>query len=145
MFNKEEDIGTYTINAIDDPRTLNKILYVRPPMNTYSFDDLVSLWEKKIGKTLDRIYVPEEQVLNQITGFHQKPFFSQFCFSSFFYIFPPAEASPPVSVMLSLCHCVFVKGGQTSFQIEPSFGVEASELYPHVKYTTVDEILNNYV
>nr|AAL85023.1 putative NAD(P)H oxidoreductase, isoflavone reductase [Arabidopsis thaliana] len=122
VFNKEEDIGTYTINAVDDPRTLNKILYIRPPMNTYSFNDLVSLWENKIGKTLERIYVPEEQLLKQII-----------------------ESSPPLNVMLSLCHCVFVKGGHTSFEIEPSFGVEASELYPDVKYTTVDEILNQYV
>lgn len=74
MFNKEEDIATYTINAVDDPRTLNKILYVRPPMNTYSFNDLVSLWENKIGKTLERIYVPEEQLLKQIIGFDPKPF-----------------------------------------------------------------------
>lgn len=91
-------------------------------MNTYSFNDLVSLWENKIGKTLERIYVPEEQLLKQII-----------------------ESSPPLNVMLSLCHCVFVKGGHTSFEIEPSFGVEASELYPDVKYTTVDEILNQYV
>ncbi|CAN8328766.1 unnamed protein product [Cochlearia groenlandica] len=151
VFNKEEDIGTYTINAVDDPRTLNKILYVRPPMNTYSFNDLVSLWEKKIGKTLERIYVPEEQILNQITGSRLllSSSFSTtdgnevcFCFAFFFNC---TEASPPLNVLLSLCHCVFVKGGQTNFEIEDSFGVEASELYPHVKYTTVDQVLNNYV
>ncbi|GKV21143.1 hypothetical protein SLEP1_g31151 [Rubroshorea leprosula] len=66
VFNKEDDIATYTINAVDDPRTLNKILYIRPPLNTYSFNDLVSLWEKKIGKTLERIYVSEEQLLKNI-------------------------------------------------------------------------------
>lgn len=68
VFNKEEDIGTYTIRAVDDPRTLNKILYIRPPLNTYSFNDLVALWEKKIGKTLEKSYVPEEQVLKNIQG-----------------------------------------------------------------------------
>lgn len=68
IFTKEEDIATYTIRAVDDPRTLNKILYVRPPANTYSFNDLVSLWEQKIGKTLERIYVPEEKVLQDIQG-----------------------------------------------------------------------------
>ena len=68
VFNKEDDIGTYTIKAVDDPRTLNKILYIRPPKNIYSFNDLVSLWEKKIGKTLERIYVPEEEVLKNIKG-----------------------------------------------------------------------------
>ncbi|KAJ4967591.1 hypothetical protein NE237_019440 [Protea cynaroides] len=33
IFNKEEDIGTYTIKAVDDPRTLNKVLYLRLPAN----------------------------------------------------------------------------------------------------------------
>ena len=68
VFNKEDDIGTYTIKAADDPRTLNKILYIRPSQNTYSFNEIVSLWEKKIGKTLEKIYVPEEQVLKNIQG-----------------------------------------------------------------------------
>jgi hypothetical protein len=53
---------------VDDPRTSNKILYIKPPANTISFNDLVSLWEKKIGKTLERIYVPEEQLLKNIQG-----------------------------------------------------------------------------
>lgn len=38
-----------------------------------------------------------------------------------------------------------MKGDQTNFEIEASFGVEASELYPEVKYTTVDEYLNAFV
>ncbi|KAG9449680.1 hypothetical protein H6P81_009645 [Aristolochia fimbriata] len=122
VFVKEEDIGAYTIKAVDDPRTLNKILYLRLPANTYSFNELVSLWEKKIGKTLEKIYVPEDQVLKNI------------------------EESPvPVNIILSISHSVFVKGDHTNFEIEPSFGVEASELYPDVKYTTVDEYLNQFV
>ncbi|KAM7470776.1 hypothetical protein LguiA_008959 [Lonicera macranthoides] len=122
VYNKEDDIGTYTIKSVDDPRTLNKILYIRPPGNTYSFNELVSLWEKKIGKTLEKIYVPEEQVLKNIE-----------------------EAPIPLNVIISISHSVFVKGDQTNFEIEPSFGVEASELYPDVKYTTVDEYLNQFV
>lgn len=122
VFNKEEDIGTYTIKAVDDPRTLNKILYIKPPNNIYSFNDLVSLWEKKIGKTLERIYVPEEQLLKQIQ-----------------------ESEMPINIVLAISHSTFVKGDLTNFKIEPSFGVEASELYPDVKYTTVDEYLNVFV
>ncbi|KAF5181958.1 Isoflavone reductase-like protein [Thalictrum thalictroides] len=122
VFNKEDDIGTYTIKAVEDPRTLNKILYIRPPSNTLSFNDLVTLWEKKIGKTLEKNYVPEEEVLKNIQ-----------------------EAPIPVNVILSIGHSVFVKGDQTNFDIEPSFGVEASELYPDVKFTTVDEYLNQFV
>ena len=67
-FNREDDIGTYTIKAVDDPRTLNKILYIKPPNCTLSFNELVSLWENKIGKTLEKVYVPEEQALKDIQG-----------------------------------------------------------------------------
>ncbi|KAJ8763543.1 hypothetical protein K2173_002426 [Erythroxylum novogranatense] len=119
IFNKEEDVGTYTIRAVDDPRTLNKILYLRPPGNIYSFNDLVSLWEKKIGTTLQRVYVPEEQVLKNIQ-----------------------EAAYPLNLLLSIGHAVYVRGGHTSFEIDPSFGVEASQLFPDVKYTSVDEYLS---
>ncbi|KAI9180817.1 hypothetical protein LWI28_008409 [Acer negundo] len=122
IFNKEEDIGTYTIRAVEDPRTLNKILYIRPPGNIYSFNDLVSLWEKKIGKTLERTYVSEEQLLKNIQ-----------------------EAAVPLKLILSIGHSVFVKGDHTNFEIEPSFGVEASDLYPDVKYSSVDEFLNQVV
>ncbi|XVE93648.1 hypothetical protein REPUB_Repub01dG0212200 [Reevesia pubescens] len=122
VFNKEDDIGTYTIKAVDDPRTLNKVLYIRPPLNTYSFNDLVSLWEKKIGKTLERTYVSEEQLLKNIQ-----------------------EATIPLNVILAISHSVFVKGDHTNFEIEQSFGVEASELYPDVKYTTVEEYLDQFV
>ncbi|XP_061338261.1 phenylcoumaran benzylic ether reductase Pyrc5-like [Gastrolobium bilobum] len=118
VFNKEEDVATYTIKAVDDPRTLNKILYIRPPANTLSSNDLVSLWDKKIGKTLERVYIPEEQVLKIIQ-----------------------ESSFPMNMALSICHAAYVKGDHTNYEIEPSFGVEASKLYPDVKYTTVDEFI----
>ncbi|KAF8027325.1 hypothetical protein BT93_E0279 [Corymbia citriodora subsp. variegata] len=119
VFNTEEDIGTYTIKAVDDPRTLNKILYIRPPANIYSMNDLVSLWERKIGKTLERTYVPGDQVLQ--------------------------EATQRCNFSLSLHHSAMVRGDHTNFEISPSFGVEASELYPDVKYTTVDQYLDQFV
>ncbi|OMO59205.1 NmrA-like protein [Corchorus olitorius] len=63
---KEDDVATYTIKAADDPRTLNKILYIRPPSNVLSFNEIVSLWETKIGKCLEKSYVPEDQLLEII-------------------------------------------------------------------------------
>ncbi|KAL9445998.1 hypothetical protein AB3S75_013807 [Citrus x aurantiifolia] len=122
VFNKETDIATFTIKAVDDPRTLNKVLYIRPPKNTYSFNELVALWEKLIGKTLDKVYFPEDQLLKNIQ-----------------------EAPLPLNIVLAINHSVFVNGDQTNFAIEPSFGVEASELYPDVKYTTVEEYLHQFV
>ncbi|KAL0438527.1 UNVERIFIED_CONTAM: Isoflavone reductase-like protein [Sesamum latifolium] len=122
VFNNERDIGTYTMRAVDDPRTLNKTLYIRPTKNTYSFNEIVALWEKLIGKTLQKSYVPEHQLLKQI-----------------------AESPIPINIILAINHSVFVNGDQTYFEIDPSFGVEASELYPDVKYTTVEDYLLQFV
>ncbi|XP_004291865.1 PREDICTED: isoflavone reductase-like protein [Fragaria vesca subsp. vesca] len=122
IFVDEKDIGTYTIRAVDDPRTLNKVLHLRPPRNFYSFNELVALWEKKIGKPLEKVYHPEQKLLDDI------------------------KASPfPESVILGINHSVFVKGFLTNFEIEPSIGVEASELYPDVEYTTVEDYLDQFV
>ncbi|KAA8535633.1 hypothetical protein F0562_030636 [Nyssa sinensis] len=68
IYNDDRDIATYTIKAVDDPRTLNKMLHFRLPKNIYTVNELVSLWEKKSGKTLERTYVPEEQLLKDIQG-----------------------------------------------------------------------------
>ncbi|KAI5656077.1 hypothetical protein M9H77_24870 [Catharanthus roseus] len=122
VFNEEHDIGTFTIKTVDDPRTLNKIVYIKPPKNIYSFNELVALWEKKIGKTLEKEYLSEEQLLKNIQ-----------------------ESPIPINIVLAINHSVFVKGDTTYFEIDPSLGFEASELYPDVKYTTVEEYLQQFV
>ncbi|MBA0759600.1 hypothetical protein Gotri_022459 [Gossypium trilobum] len=122
VFNHEADIGTYTIKAVDDPRTANKTLFIKPPKNTYSFNELIALWEKLIGKTLEKTYVPEDQLLKQIQ-----------------------ESPIPINIVLAISHSIFVNGDCTNFEIDPSFGYEASELYPEVKYTTVEEGLSRFV
>lgn len=50
----------------------------------------------------------------------------------------------PATILLSINHSVFVKGDQTNFTIEPTLGVEASELYPDVKYTSIEEYLSHF-
>ncbi|CAN6935785.1 unnamed protein product [Brassica oleracea] len=122
ILNKEEDIAAYTMRAVDDPRTLNKTVYINPPKNIVSQNDVVALWESKIGTTLEKTYVSEEELLKKIP-----------------------QSPHPLDLLLALNHAIFVKGDQTWFTIEPSFGVEASQLYPDVKYTSVDEYLNQFV
>ncbi|KAK7826997.1 isoflavone reductase-like protein [Quercus suber] len=122
IFSKEEDIATYTIKAVDDPRTLNKVLHIRPPANILSFNEIVSLWEKKIGKTLEKTYLLEDQLLKKIQ-----------------------ESPRPLNLRLSIKHATFVKGNLTNSEVKTSFGVEASELYPEVKYTTTDEYLDHKI
>ncbi|KAI3726510.1 hypothetical protein L1987_66307 [Smallanthus sonchifolius] len=51
------------------------------------------------------------------------------------------EAPFGLSIVLSIMHSVLINGDATNFEIDPSFGVEASELYPEIKYTTVDGYL----
>ncbi|KAJ0256488.1 Isoflavone reductase P3 [Hirschfeldia incana] len=123
VFNKEEDIAAYMMRAVEDPRTLNKTLYINPPNNTLSMNEIVALWEKKIGKTLEKTYIPEEQILKRI------------------------QVSPfPINVRMSVSYMVFVKGQgrQANSTIDPAFGVEASELYPDVKYTSIEEYLSQF-
>jgi len=121
-FVQEEDIATYTIKTVDDPRTLNKSLYFMPPADTMSANELVGVWEKMIGKTLEKDYVSEEKLLKKI-----------------------ADAQSEVERhYLSVCHYTFMKGDLTNFDVGPH-GAEASQLYPNVPYTTVEEILSRYV
>jgi hypothetical protein len=47
--------------------------------------------------------------------------------------------------MLALGHSMLVKRDCTNFEIDSSFGVEVTELYPGVKYTSVDTYLNAFV
>lgn len=64
-------MGTFTIEAANDPNALNKSVHLRLPANYLTLNEIVSLWEKKIGKTLEKIYVPEEKVLKEIQGMLQ--------------------------------------------------------------------------
>lgn len=68
VFMKESDVAAFTISTMDDPRTLNKTLYLRPPGNTVSMNELVTIWEGKIGKKLERNYISEEELLKRIQG-----------------------------------------------------------------------------
>ncbi|EOX97987.1 NmrA-like domain - like 6 [Theobroma cacao] len=118
VFVKDIDVAAFTISAIDDPRTLNKTLYLRPPGNVYSMNELVAIWENKIAKKLEKIYVPEEELLKKIK-----------------------ETPYPDNMEMIFIYSAFVKGDHTYFNIEAA-GVDGTQLYPHLKYTTVSEHLD---
>ncbi|XP_028797011.1 probable pinoresinol-lariciresinol reductase 3 [Neltuma alba] len=122
VFVKESDVAAFTINAVDDPRTSCKVLYLRPPGNVYSINELVDLWETKIGKKLQKSYVSEEELLKNIK-----------------------ETTFPDNFEKLFIYSAFVLGDQTYFDIDPRSGVEGTELYPDVKYTTISEVLDTLV
>ncbi|PUZ57615.1 hypothetical protein GQ55_5G446000 [Panicum hallii var. hallii] len=119
VFVDEADIAAYTVLAAGDPRAENKTLHIRPPANTLSHNELLALWEGKTGRTLERVHVPEDAVLKQIQ-----------------------EASIPMNLMLSIGHATHIKGEQSKLGVDPASGVDAGELFPDVKYTTVDDYLD---
>ena len=72
VYMDEDDIGLYTIKTIDDPRTLNKTLNIRPPENILSQRELVEKWEKLIGKELQKISFSQEDFLASMKGLKKK-------------------------------------------------------------------------
>ncbi|ESR45869.1 hypothetical protein CICLE_v10001913mg [Citrus x clementina] len=68
VFMDEDDIATYTIKTIDDPRTINKTVYLRPPENILTQRQLVEIWEKLAGKQLEKVHIPNDQFLATMKG-----------------------------------------------------------------------------
>ncbi|KAL2333952.1 hypothetical protein Fmac_015165 [Flemingia macrophylla] len=120
VFLDEDDVATYTIKAIDDSRTLNKTVYLRPPENILSQAELIGIWEKLIGKELEKTYIPPEGFLATLKGLDYK-----------------------LQVAIGHFYHIFYEGCLTNFEIGED-GVEASKLYPEVNYTRMHEYLKIY-
>lgn len=116
----EEDIAAYAIKAANDPRALKKNVHLRLPANHLSQNDLISLWETKLGKPLNRIYESEEEMIKLIKG----------------------NPSPPFVKVLK--HFAFARGGHCVRSEGPE-DVEAMELYPQVEYITADHYLDRFL
>lgn len=67
------DIGKFTIKAAEDIRTVNKNVHFRPTCNFLNINELASLWEKKIGRTLPRVLVSEDDLLAAAEGIQSNP------------------------------------------------------------------------
>lgn len=122
VFMQESDVAAFTINAVDDPCTLNKVLYLRPPGNVCSLNELVDIWETKIGKKLERLHVSEEELLEKIKA-----------------------TTFPTNFEMLFIYSAFIKGDHTYFDIESSYGVNGTELYPQLRYSTISEFLDTHL
>uniref|UniRef100_A0A803QQ94 NmrA-like domain-containing protein n=1 Tax=Cannabis sativa TaxID=3483 RepID=A0A803QQ94_CANSA len=116
------DIGRLTMKTVDDVRTINKNIHFRPSCNFYNINELASLWEKKIGKTLPRVTITEDHLLAAA-----------------------AENCIPESVVASFTHDIFIKGCQINFAIDGSNDVEVGNLYPEETFRTLDECFNDFL
>ncbi|KAL5705565.1 hypothetical protein ACHQM5_023854 [Ranunculus cassubicifolius] len=121
IYMDEDDIATYTVKSIDDRRTLNKTIYLRPPENIISQRELVGFWEKLIGKELEKKYISAEDFLSTMQGLD--------------YAY---------QVGVAHYYHIFYEGCLTNFDIGEG-GEEASKLYPEVEYTRVYDYLKRYL
>ncbi|XWS49337.1 hypothetical protein CRYUN_Cryun13aG0155000 [Craigia yunnanensis] len=117
----EDDIATYAIKSIDDPRTLNKTVYIKPPKNILSQREVVQIWEKLIGKELLKSSISKEEFLASMK-----------------------EQNYAEQVGLTHYYHVCYEGCLVNFEIGDG-AEEASKLYPKVKYTTAEEYMKRYL
>ncbi|ONI31302.1 hypothetical protein PRUPE_1G305100 [Prunus persica] len=116
------DIGKFTMKTVDDIRTMNKNVHFRPPSNLYDINGLASLWEKKIGRTLPRVTITEDDLLTIA-----------------------AENRIPESIVASFTHDIFIKGCQVNFPVDGPHDVEIGTLYPEESFRTLDECFNDFL
>lgn len=116
------DIGKFTMRTVDDIRTLNKSVHFRPPRNYYNINELASLWEKIIGRTLPRVIVTASDLLAAA-----------------------AENRIPQSVVASFTHDIFIKGCQVNFSVDGPNDIEVTNLYPDEQFRTVDDCFSDYL
>ncbi|KAH6834162.1 hypothetical protein C2S53_018839 [Perilla frutescens var. hirtella] len=121
VMNYEEDIGLYTIKVATDPRTCNRTVIYRPSTNILTQHELISKWEAKTGRNFKKIYLLEEEVV----ALSEKL---------------PEPDNIPVAIM----HSLFIKGVTTNYDFSEN-DVEASTLYPDLKFMTVDDLLDVFL
>ncbi|KAM0892945.1 hypothetical protein ACQ4PT_025424 [Festuca glaucescens] len=122
VFMDEDDVGTYTIKCIDDPRALNKTIYLRPTENILSQNKLIAKWENLSGKVLEKIPITGDEFLASMEGM---------------------DLANQVGV--GHYYHIFYEGCLTNFDIEEDGEEEASLLYPEVQYTRMDECMKRYL
>ncbi|KAI4326197.1 hypothetical protein MLD38_031535 [Melastoma candidum] len=118
VLNYEEDVAFYTVKAATDPRVFNRVIIYRPEHNIVSQSDLIEMWEEKTGKTLNRVHISEDEIVQLA---ETKPF--------------------PENVPPAILHNIFIKGEQTNYQLTED-DLEASSLYPDHPYTSVEKLLD---
>nr|GMD74334.1 isoflavone reductase homolog [Ipomoea batatas] len=121
VYMDEDDVATYTIKTIDDPRALNKTIYLRPQENILTQRELVAIWEKLNGKKLEKISLSADEFL---ASMKDMDYANQVGVTHYYHIFYES--------------CL------TNFDIGEG-AEEASQLYPEVQYTRIPEYLKRYV
>ncbi|XP_023754236.1 isoflavone reductase homolog isoform X2 [Lactuca sativa] len=121
VFMDEDDVATYTVKSVDDPRTLHKTLYLRPHENILTHNQLVQKWEKLTDKTLQKVHISAQDFLASMK-----------------------DLDHAYKAGFERIYQIFYDGCLMNFEIG-KHGEEASNLYPEVRYTRMDEYLQRYL
>uniref|UniRef100_A0A7N1A6Q6 NmrA-like domain-containing protein n=1 Tax=Kalanchoe fedtschenkoi TaxID=63787 RepID=A0A7N1A6Q6_KALFE len=121
VMNLEEDIGMYAVKAADDPRTVNRIVIVRPPKNITSQLELISLWERLTGENLRKIYLSQQEMHKLI------------------------QSRPhPDNIRFAILNSVFIDGDTANYELNGD-DLEASKLYPDADYSSIDKVVEEFL
>ncbi|XP_057518933.1 isoflavone reductase homolog [Amaranthus tricolor] len=120
-FMDEDDVATYAVKTIDDPRTLNKTINIRPPDNILSQRDLVEMWEKLTGKQLHKNTISANDFLAPLKD----------------------DGEYAHQVGIGHFYHIFYEGCLTNFEVKDD--EEASKLYQEVEYTRMNDYLKRYL
>ncbi|KAK4770799.1 hypothetical protein SAY87_031331 [Trapa incisa] len=121
VFNYEEDIARYTIRVSCDPRACNRIAIYRLPKNVISQNELISLWEMKTGRSLKRVHVSEEELVEL------------------------SQTLPdPENIPVSIIHSILVKGDLMRYDLKED-DFEVSTMYLNMDYTSIDQLLDIFL
>lgn len=120
-FMDEDDIAAYTIKTVDDPRTLNKTVYLRAPENILSQRELIEKWENLSGRKLEKSSIAAEDFLARLKDMD---YARQGGLTHYYH--------------------TFYEGSMTNFDIGED-GEEVWRLYPEVQYTRMEAYLQRYI
>ncbi|KAK4761018.1 hypothetical protein SAY87_005911 [Trapa incisa] len=94
VLNFEEDVAIYTVKVTTDTRAANRVVTCRSVRNIASQLDLITWWEERVGRTLKRVHIPDEEIVKM------------------------AEALPfPDNIPVAIIHSIFIKGDKMSFDL----------------------------
>ncbi|XP_028776364.1 leucoanthocyanidin reductase [Neltuma alba] len=115
------DIGKFTMKAASDARTVNKSLHFQPATNYYNMNELASMWETKVGRSIPRLIITEDHLLAVA-----------------------AENVEPRSIVASFTHDIFIKGCQM-FKPDGPGDEEIGTLYPEEKVRSLEDCFEDFV
>ncbi|KFK36257.1 pinoresinol-lariciresinol reductase [Arabis alpina] len=68
VFVDEDDVAKYIAKTLNDPRTMNKTVSIRPTDNILAQMELVQMWEKLTGNELEKTNISAKDFLADIEG-----------------------------------------------------------------------------